>query len=1006
MFAHHQPPCADVKDAVMEPRHAATLLALAALAVATAPLLCAATPARVESTFDYAWRFHSHDDPAAVACYVDSAANWATNLTGSTCTGLTYIAQGRIDAPGCMKSCCANPECLAWQWKIEQWRNGTGGCYQNLEGVPFQCKVDPASTWVGGSRKAAPPMPAYSFAEQGFDDSAWEVVDAPHDFVALGDFDEAAQPNFGYLFRNVSWYRKHFTLPAAWGSDGGSTFFYTDGAFHRTEWFLNGKFVGVFTSGYVPFMLDLSEANFGPGATNVLAVRADASYGSGHWYEGGGLYRPTRIVHVPAVHVAPNGLAAAAVASTSEDGPATSTTCQFSASVEVFNNGTSDAGTVSAHFDIIDASGASVASSDASVASIQAGGAAVISAKPIDIPNPHLWSVQDAYLYTIAVTLSRGSSAIDTVNASAGCAAREWSPTDGFSLNGEHVEFRGFSNHNSFGGVGVAVAPRIDLFKVQGYRGMGANVQRMSHNPPVGGLLDITDRLGVMVWDEARDFGPQQRFVDDMAAMVKRDRNHPSVALWSYCNEIECHEATNYTGFAFRAAALAMDSTRPLTANTVGTGIPSEEILISALDVLGLSHRPLTDFQFFHNSSQYSKYPLVASESSSCMTQRGKNAVNPAAGVFFSSFDGPCLQQCLSKSYDIGYIAGTLGVWTATDYIGEPGRYKNLAWPHASSSFGQVDLAGFNKPHSAWYRSWWLASVPTEDAGRPPIPAGPSHVAAIAEVWDASLPATGAVIHVFSSAATVELLLNGKTIGASTPVSMFGWAEWDDISYAAGNLTAVARDSSGGIVATHTRITPGAPAALVLSVDAPNEDTGTGSALVLDGHDAALIRATVVDASGHPVLSAAGDAVNITFTITSGPGFVAGTANGDPADHTHVFSTWRHASAGLARAVVKVNVDGTSEAARLGMEGPIDADAERIRRGVSSALLRARANARRVAVMDVDHAVAAAAPIVVSASAPGLTGGSVSVAVSSDVDADGVLAVAARSLDKCVLQVE
>lgn len=384
----------------------------------------------------------------------------------------------------------------------------------------------------------------------------------------------------------MSWYRKHFTLPSTWAS--GATWVAFDGVFHRSQWWLNGRHVGTFTSGYVPFTIDLSGAHFGPSSPNVLAVRVDASYGSGHWcvaaalyalprpphanvsrcrYEGGGIYRPTKLVHTEALHVAPDGLFARTSASRSG-----ASTWQGTAapSVTVFNNGSLPA-QATATFTLYDAAGAAVGSAGtaAAVAVPAHGGVATLEAStPIVVAGVALWSVQTPTLYTMSVELSSG----DAVTAAVGFREAAWSADDGFALNGRRLELRGFSNHNSFAGQGVAVAPRVDLFKAQGYRAMGANVQRMSHNPPVAGLLGVLDALGVLVWDEARDFGPQQRYVNDMAAMVRRDRNHPSVVVWSVCNEIECHEATNDTGTRFRAAAKQLDPTRPVTANTVGTG--------------------------------------------------------------------------------------------------------------------------------------------------------------------------------------------------------------------------------------------------------------------------------------------------------------------------------------------------------------------------------------------------------------------------------------------------
>lgn len=458
-------------------------------------------------------------------------------------------------------------------------------------------------------------------------------------------------------------------------------------------------------------------------------------------------------------------------------------------------------------------------------------------------------------------------------------------------------------------------------------------------------------------------------------------------------NEIECQEATNYTGKSFRSIAKALDAGRPVTANTVGLGIPSELHLAGALDILGLSHRPRADFEYFHDNAPYSGLPLISSESSSCMTQRGMNAANLSGGVFFPAWNGACLFQCFNKSFT-AYNGGELGVWTAHDYIGEPGRPNNkwgtVAWPHVSSSFGQIDLAGFVKPHAAWYRSSWLTDVASTDAGRPPLPSAASQTVVIAEVWDPQMPAT--TFHVFSSSGMLELQLNGKVVSGPQKVQRFDTPIFDNVQFTSGNLTAVLRDSSGAVVASHTRLSCGEAVAIRLSVDAPSPTTGTGAKLVLDGHDQALIRATIVDASGNQVHFADNA---ITFSVSSGPGHLAGVGSGNPASHERMQGDTRKASAGLARAVIGVNVDAVSE-----HRGLITATHPNL---PLTLLPNGNAGSKHVYVARPGEEAALVQTITVTAESAGLKSDTIEIPTSIDVD-DSVLAVAARSVQQAAWQ--
>lgn len=313
-------------------------------------------------------------------------------------------------------------------------------------------------------------------------------------------------------------------------------------------------------------------------------------------------------------------------------------------------------------------------------------------------------------------------------------------------------------------------------------------------------------------------------------------------------------------------------------------------------------------------------------------------------------------------------MAGTM-VWTLNDYYGE----ARQGWPGVSATYGAFDLAGFEKGTAWWYRAWWRDAAGAAPAAEPHWPRSAPVCQVWGDRWDDGVAPGGkqASVNVVTAQASAELFLDGESQGAQhpKPLGTVGWKA----SYSAGsNLTVVCRDAANRTVAAQTLVAPGPAAALRLSVDAPSPSTGTGDAVLLDGHDAALLRAELVDAKGEPVRG--NTSHNVTFAVASGPGRIAASHNGDPSEHSPNLAPWHLAHYGLARGVLRVTADATPAAARL---THIDVDG-----GVSTALWTAAAAAE-------------AASITVTASSPGLAPATVVLRVSAD-PADAVLAVAAR----------
>ena len=435
--------------------------------------------------------------------------------------------------------------------------------------------------------------------------------------------------------------------------------------------------------------------------------------------------------------------------------------------------------------------------------------------------------------------------------------------------------------------------PRFDLFRAQAGRMLGQNVWRMSHNPYHTPLYDILDTLGTMVWDENRDLGPW--YVRGMGQMVQRDRNHPSILLWSFCNEYECGQNSPQTGLSYRQAVLAEDTSRPTTSNVNGAFIPG-------VDVQGFSHRKNASFASFHSS--HPSVPTVLSECCSCTSHRlPVSSRSPTTG---------CIRQQNSPML-LPYNTGSLGVWTLFDYFGE-----SHTWPNYACAFGQFDIAGSPKPHAYWYNVNWLQLVSSADAGRPPVPK--AGTARLLDLID-QLPCdkNSCTVSAISTGATNELFVNGKSVGKQQPAQMGDAVSWTlpadtqvhndnctfphDLGnvqckgltrtkassaaaceahccrdkecgiwqYSSSNgcwtgrldlsrcttprpgwvgggrptpppvqvstLKVEALDEAGNIVATHslTKTSSGVGAKLEPSLDIPSPNTGTGSHLVLDG---------------------------------------------------------------------------------------------------------------------------------------------------------------------------
>jgi beta-galactosidase len=692
-----------------------------------------------------------------------------------------------------------------------------------------------------------------------FNDSAWTKIHLPDDFIVREKFSPTADANHGSLPVTTGWYRKTFDLPS--DCRGKSMWIDFDGVYRDSMVWLNGHFLGRHASGYTSFRFDIEKYAI-PGGKNVLAVHVDPTHFEGWWYEGGGIYRHVWLNLAEPVHASPWGTFVTAALPEPTPGkapqPATVT-----AQIDVSNDGPSPA-PVTVGFRFVDDAGRTIAQTTAQ-ATIPAHGVKR-AWRQVIFPQPRLWSLETRHLYRLIATVRRGAALVDSTETQFGIRTIRYDKDAGFFLNGKPVKIQGVCNHQDFIGVGIGVSDQLEEWRVKTLKDMGSNAWRMSHNPPTPSLLDACDRLGMLVMDENRHLGDSAGNLAEVASMVLRDRSHPSVIMWSMCNEQP--EAGSTRGWqifkAMRDTVLKLDSTRPVSSamnsGWFGTGFTNVE------DLMGVNYN-IEVYDQFHK--QHPNMPMFASETASTVTTRGEYADNRET-VAVSSYN--MTDETWRSLATRPFMAGSF-VWTGFDYKGEPSPY---GWPSINSHFGIMDMCGFPKDNYYYYQAWWKT--------QPMVHLMPHWNWPGKEGQDIRVIA-------FSNASAVELTLNGQSLG-SKEMPKYGHLEWT-VKYAPGTLLAQAFDANGKLIATDAVVTTGAPASIRLKTDRRQ--------LASDGEDVSVVDAEILDAAGH-VVPMADDLVK--FTI-SGVGEVAGVGNGNPGDHDPDHSTTRHAFHGRCAAVIR-----------------------------------------------------------------------------------------------------
>lgn len=716
-------------------------------------------------------------------------------------------------------------------------------------------------------------------AGEGFDDRPWRHVHLPHDFVIEGKFSPDEDPGHGSLPKNIGWYRKHFVLPA--GAARQSVWLDFEGAFSDAHLWLNGHFLGSHRSGYTGFRFDLNKyAHFG--GENVIAVRCDSSKTEGWWYEGGGLYRHVWLTRTNDLHVAPLG----GIYVTSQISGMGSKSPHARVEVAVTLEGADEhEARCGVEVDLVQPDGTVVAWGNQDL---------IMNRKKLplryalDIPKPHLWSLESPYLYTAKVKVF-SFDLVAEAQTHFGIRTIKFDPDQGFLLNGKQVKLKGTCNHQDFAGVGIGMPDSILEWRIKKLKAMGSNAYRCSHNEVSPALLDACDRLGMLVMDENREFGDtwtgkasQNTTTNDLSDLrqeVLRDRNHPCVIMWSLANEefgVQSTPAGGRIGRALYDAVKQLDDTRPITAALNGG---HGSYFSKVLDLEGFNYGP-GEYEPYHKA--HPDHPMFASETASTLTDRGEYASDkehgyvPAYDIEGSNTAEDAWEPIAEEPYNAGGF-----VWTGFDYKGEPTPYN---WPCVNSHFGIMDICGFPKDNYYYYLAWW--------GGKPVIHIEPH--------WNwAGKEGRPIKVWAFTNGDEAELFLNGKSLGRKTAPA-YRHVEWT-VPSEPGTLSAVAYQD--GKECAHDSVsTTGEPAAIVA--------TTSTDVLYGDGEACMMIEVSVVDAEGR-VVPTASDLIK--FSVI-GPATVVGVGNGDPSCHEPDRASQRHAFNGRCLGIVQSIVHGDGDA--------------------------------------------------------------------------------------------
>ncbi|MDX9847930.1 MAG: beta-galactosidase GalA [Tenuifilaceae bacterium] len=683
-------------------------------------------------------------------------------------------------------------------------------------------------------------------AAPNFDDRAWREVDLPHDWAAELPFNKEASHTHGYRTvgwqypeTSVGWYRKRFNIPQE--DFGRKISIQLEGAFRDASVWVNGFYLGTEPSGYASTSYDLTDyLNYGN--ENVIAVRVDASIEEGWYYEGAGIYRHVWLNKTNRLHVAEHGTFITSEITDNHADLTIRTTLQNQYDKEqqfklvnvVYNQANQKVAMVESNLNL-------------------RGNTVKTYFQKVRVDKPALWSLDNPNLYRVETIILQNEELVDNYNTTIGIRSVRFDPDAGFFMNGERVMVKGVNHHQDHAGVGVAVPDALMEFRIRKLKEMGCNAIRTSHHPPAPALLDICDRLGMLVLNENRLMGINQVHLDLLKRFMIRDRNHPSVFIWSLGNEewrIEGNDIGAQITKTMQDFAHQIDSTRAFTVALSGGWDWGSG---KSIQVIGYNY-------IFHGDidEHHRKFPWqsgIGTEETNTIGTRGvyvDDRVNGRMAAIQHYADSMGTEYGWRFYLARPFLAG-LFFWTGFDYHGEP---HPLYWPQVNTQFGILDLCGFPKDIYYYLKSWWTNEP----------------VLHIANHWNWPDEHRGKNISlpIYSNADEVELRLNRKSLGRKQ-MPRNGHLDFE-VPFTPGSLEAYGY-VNGKTTMKHKLVTTGKPAGLMLG--------SSKDIIAADRQDVAVLTVQVNDSKGNLVPNAMNE---VALTI-SGPGRIIGVGNGDPASH-------------------------------------------------------------------------------------------------------------------------
>jgi len=727
----------------------------------------------------------------------------------------------------------------------------------------------------------------------GFDDSSWRKLNLPHDWSVEGEFSDKnpATPGGGALPGGIGWYRKSFDVAAE--DLNRSVFIDFDGVYQNSEVWINGHSLGKRFYGYSSFRYEMTP--FLVAGANQIAVKVDNStQPNSRWYSGSGIYRNVWLVTTGKTHIDHWGT----FVSTPK---ITDAMAKVKFETKIMNNLTEDQ-ELFLETVILDPSGKEVASGRMKSDGVR--DSVVNNSFDFEIANPVLWNLDAPKLYSAVSLVYVDGDLVDNYTTVFGIRSFEFDAEKGFFLNGKNIKINGVCNHHDLGCLGAAINKRALERQIEILKGMGCNAIRTSHNPPAPELLDLADQMGMIIMDEAFDMWKKpknkydystvwdQMHKKDIQDLVCRDRNHPSVMIWSIGNEIlEQWDSTGISiGKELAGYVLELDNTRPIT-SACNDPKPYNNIIRSgALDLIGYNYHQNT-FPDFPKDFPGKKF--IGTETVSALMTRGFydmpseeirrwpadkewKGKKPNADNTCSSYDnvsapwGSTHEETWKVIKKHDFLSGQF-IWTGFDYLGEPTPYW---WPSRSSYFGIIDLAGFPKDVYYMYQSEW-----TKNDVLHIFPHWNWEKGQVVDIW------------AYSNAEEVELFLNDQTLGVKKKQGDDLHLMWK-VPFTPGTLKAISRTGGKEILVQEVK-TAGTPAKLVVTADR--------SSITADGTDLSFVTVDVVDANGVIVPNADN---RIKFQI-EGSGAIVGVDNGDPVSHESFKAPQRKAFHGKCLVVVQ-----------------------------------------------------------------------------------------------------